>query len=280
MRAFLFLVPIAFLLPTHALAEVKQTCSEETVCVEVDDAGGEFTFHAINKKSALPITVSTKVSSSNIDVVEGAIESVVLDGGERKFLFKLAIVDMNEGWRYNYKFDWAYGSFDVEHDADFEYSLPYQKGNRHMVSQGCNGEFSHKYYAPNAIDFEMREGTPIHAARDGRVVDVVNDFKRGGSFSGLRGKDNNIKILHSDGTIGSYNHLMPDGVSVELNSEVKAGEMIGFSGNTGFSSGPHLHFTVTRARKDGRELETFPIILKTQIGPVTCPTKGSWLEAQ
>jgi murein DD-endopeptidase MepM/ murein hydrolase activator NlpD len=65
-------------------------------------------------------------------------------------------------------------------------------------------------------------------------------------------------IQHSDGTIGNYAHLLKHGVRVSVGQKIAAGAVIGLSGNTGFSSGPHLHFSVFKT-KDGRERESIPI---------------------
>jgi len=57
-------------------------------------------------------------------------------------------------------------------------------------------------------------------------------------------KANHILILHEDGTLGVYSHLSPNHTTVSFGQRVDAGTLIGYSGNTGYSSGPHLHFAV------------------------------------
>jgi murein DD-endopeptidase MepM/ murein hydrolase activator NlpD len=57
---------------------------------------------------------------------------------------------------------------------------------------------------------------------------------------------NVIEILHDDGTIAMYAHLHWDSIRVHIGEHVERGEYIANSGNTGFSSGPHLHFCVVR----------------------------------
>ncbi|WP_419147628.1 M23 family metallopeptidase [Pseudoalteromonas 'SMAR'] len=92
-----------------------------------------------------------------------------------------------------------------------------------------------------AIDFVMPIGTKVIAARDGEVVSVQASYKDG-SNEDL--KENYVFIKHSDGTIARYFHLTYDGVLVKPGEQVKAGEVIALSGNTGQSGGPHLHFDV------------------------------------
>jgi len=55
-----------------------------------------------------------------------------------------------------------------------------------------------------------------------------------------------VEIIHSDGTIGVYAHLHWDSIRVRIGEHIARGQYIADSGNTGFSSGPHLHFAVVR----------------------------------
>ncbi len=98
----------------------------------------------------------------------------------------------------------------------------------------------------------MPEGTPIVAARAGMVVKVENDQSgRGKNPSG-----NFVRILHDDGTMGVYLHLMQGSVNVREGQRVLAGTALARSGNTGNSTGPHLHFVVQR--NVGLALESIP----------------------
>jgi murein DD-endopeptidase MepM/ murein hydrolase activator NlpD len=84
----------------------------------------------------------------------------------------------------------------------------------------------------NGIDYGVPVGTPIYAAHDGKVK-VKNDGKKGyGLHVKLRGKFNGRESV--------YGHLSK--VAVKSGDYVSAGDLIGHSGNTGFSTGPHLHF--------------------------------------
>jgi murein DD-endopeptidase MepM/ murein hydrolase activator NlpD len=82
------------------------------------------------------------------------------------------------------------------------------------------------------LDFAAPEGRPILAADAGKVVAA--------SPAGAYG--NMIEIAHGDGTRTRYAHL--SGISVKVGEKVARGERIGALGNTGNSSGPHLHFEV------------------------------------
>ncbi|EKS00485.1 peptidase, M23 domain protein, partial [Leptospira mayottensis 200901122] len=73
-------------------------------------------------------------------------------------------------------------------------------------------------------------------------------------------------ILHKDGSIAEYAHLKHKGISVQIGQIVQTGERIGFSGNTGFSSAPHLHFHVLRHKADLQTLESVPISKSNRPG--------------
>ena len=102
------------------------------------------------------------------------------------------------------------------------------------------------------MDIAMPEGTPIIAARGGMVVKVEN----GQSGRGSNPAGNFVRILHPDGTMGVYLHLMRDSVVVKEGQRVRQGQMLAKSGNTGNSTGPHLHFVVQR--NVGLALESIP----------------------
>ena len=121
------------------------------------------------------------------------------------------------------------------------YDLPFKPGIGYKVVQGYGGLFSHKNIA--ALDFSMPEGTPIYAARSGVIYAFKDDSNEGGPFSKYSKKANYIRVKHSDGSIGCYWHLQKNGV-VAKKGAVRKGQLIGYSGRTGFVLRPHLHFSV------------------------------------
>jgi murein DD-endopeptidase MepM/ murein hydrolase activator NlpD len=104
-------------------------------------------------------------------------------------------------------------------------------------STAITGFINNVYNFHNGIDLGAKMGTPIKAAADGLVVGVGNDGKY------AYGKW--IAINHQNGLITLYGHFSVQ--SVKSGQSVKRGEVIGYSGNSGFSTGPHLHFTVYAA---------------------------------
>ncbi len=92
----------------------------------------------------------------------------------------------------------------------------------------------------------MPEGTPIVAARSGYVIDNVRLFDTGKLDPAFLDKANYVLILHDDGTWADYAHLTHYSANVYVGTRVEAGTVIGLSGSSGYSSGPHLHFAIQR----------------------------------
>ena len=72
---------------------------------------------------------------------------------------------------------------------------------------------------------------------------VQDGFERGGADPELLQRANIVVVAHSDGTIASYGHLSP-GIFVSVGDSLVEGELLAYSGATGFVGQPHLHFHV------------------------------------
>jgi murein DD-endopeptidase MepM/ murein hydrolase activator NlpD len=160
---------------------------------------------------------------------------------------------------------------------DHEYRLPFDYA-RVRVDQGPGGSFSHSD-AQNlhAIDFALEEGTPIVAVRAGVVMQVESDFDKAGlNREKYGGRANFIRIVHDDGTMALYAHLQPEGVQVRVGQRVRSGQRIGLSGNTGFSTAPHLHFVIQANR--GMRLESVPLRMFGPLGELKFPSSRQELD--
>lgn len=147
-------------------------------------------------------------------------------------------------------------------DHSFVYALPYPKGASHLLVQAYMSKMSHK--GEYALDFKMKKGTKVAAARPGVVVSLREDSKKGGLKPRFLSEGNYIIIEHDDGTYGNYWHLKYGGALVNVGDTVKQGQVIGLSGNTGYTAFPHLHFEVTSAFSPG--VHQIPTRFRTRKG--------------
>lgn len=207
-------------------------------------ASGKQMILAQNRGPA-PVWASVNlVNSGNATIDHPSPITVVVPAGETVSLATVHGTVPGQQYRIatNYKF--SIGTPDVVQSPDFTYLLPFKDGQAVTVGQALGGKITtHNNPASKyAIDFTVPIGTPIVAARKGRVVDIDQNYSAGGADPLL--KANHVLILHEDGTLGLYSHLAQNRISVTFGQRVEAGELIGYSGNTGYSTGPHLHFVV------------------------------------
>jgi murein DD-endopeptidase MepM/ murein hydrolase activator NlpD len=198
--------------------------------------------------------VQIELELSNVSNALGAPDkpiSWVLQPRSQIRLVSLAPRDKQQPLRYTPKLRYALGDPRML-PKNNPYPLPWL-GGPFRLTQGANGKYSH--FTPKgryALDIAMPEGTPIVAARSGMVVKIENHQSgRGDNPSG-----NFVRILHDDGTMGVYLHLMRNSVAVREGQRVNLGDKLARSGNTGNSTGPHLHFVVQR--NVGMALESIP----------------------
>lgn len=169
-------------------------------------------------------------------------------------------------WAYRYQYRWMNGARGGKPDGS-TYRLPFAAGGRHRLIQGHRGAFSHQAGTINehALDWSMPEGTPVLAARDGVVVSVRQDSDHGGGNANFKQCGNYVAIRHADGTYAEYLHLQVNSARVRLGDTVRTGQLLARSGNTGFTTTPHLHFVVFRTT-DGQNRETLPVTFQTASG--------------
>ncbi|HVK84127.1 MAG TPA: M23 family metallopeptidase [Kofleriaceae bacterium] len=160
--------------------------------------------------------------------------------------------------------------------APYAYALPYPHGLTFSVLQGFHGAFSHKGSNEYAIDFDCPVATRVLAARPGVVV-AANAAAQGSGTTAEYldyNRTNFVIIQHDDGTLGEYMHLAPSSITVKPGDRVERLQPIALSGNTGFSSTPHLHFQVMTAGTDGVSALSFPFSLAVAPQRVEAPVQG------
>lgn len=150
----------------------------------------------------------------------------------------------------------------IQDDTSYVYALPYEEGKTFRVIQGYFSRFTHKERA--ALDFNMKRGSKITAAREGVVIRVKEDGTLGGLKRKYRSHGNNIIIQHPDGSRAGYWHVQHNGVLVNVGDTVKKGQVIALSGKTGFAMTPHLHFLVWRS--GGGQWQQVPTRFQTSKG--------------
>lgn len=127
-------------------------------------------------------------------------------------------------------------------DSSYIYSLPFENKKKVFLIQAYDSKMSHK--GELALDFKVKKKTKICAAREGVVIAARSDSEKGGLKPENMSDGNHISIKHDDGSIAHYWHLIKDGVLVNVGDTVTKGQVIGLTGNTGYSAFPHLHFEV------------------------------------
>ncbi len=158
------------------------------------------------------------------------------------------------------------------HDDSVRYAFPFPPDPPRELIQGVDGRFSHQ--GPNrfAFDFAMPPGTPVLAAREGTVIEVIDGFDEGGPSPRFRGRSNAVLVVHADGTWAAYAHLAR-GIPVRVGDRVARGQEIGRSGRSGYVVEPHLHFAVWAFDPREQKAETIPIRFEDGAGGVI-PEEG------
>jgi murein DD-endopeptidase MepM/ murein hydrolase activator NlpD len=240
----------------------------------VKERDGDTTSLVIKSEYAREFTVTFEATLKNMTPSRPVPFTVDAAGRSSFELVRLWPTDKRLPWRYNYLFYRQLGSRRSSTSNDADYAMPFKPG-RYVVLQEPRGRFSHfaGSASENAVDWAVPEGTVVCAAREGRVVGVRENSTVGGPDRKLRPLANYVIIKHPDGTFADYVHLQPGGALVKMGDEVTVGQPIALSGQTGFASAPHLHFSVFQAI-DGKKKLTLPFRLKTERGVFTELIRG------
>lgn len=192
----------------------------------------------------VPVTLTLKTSLQNLSG-EDSLRVIIPPNSCGVYLcvWKPLIADAIYKWNFSWTATLCEPSKYI--DVKNVYLHPFTPSKAIKLTQKPNGKFSHKHIS--AFDFAMPEGTSVTAARAGMVILTKADSDIGGPDKKYSNDANYISILHADGTIASYLHFKKDGIVAKEGMPVQQGQLIGYSGNTGFSDGPHLHFELMNA---------------------------------
>jgi murein DD-endopeptidase MepM/ murein hydrolase activator NlpD len=247
------------------------------ICVDAVDDGGSIELHARNLGD-YPITYTLKVRTRNLQTDGPKTVTHTLAPRQSEQVMALTSADINKKTDFGFSYDWTIGDKDAVHDDDHLYALPYASGQSYRVLQGYGSRFSHTGLEEFAVDLDMPIGTAVHAARAGVVARVEESHEKGCWEDGCGKYANFIVILHSDGTTGEYYHLKQNGALVAVGDSVSQGQRIGYSGNTGHTTMPHLHFAVYRATEGGNS-QSIPVRFQGADGIISRPRRGGRYQA-
>lgn len=232
---------------------------------------------------AVPMMISWSITNlDNLEPTTAASGVALLPAaptplgmGKAIVLAELHQPDLSRRYRRNLTFRARFGDPRVV-PKPYDYALPYPHGLTFSVLQGFHGAFSHKGSNEFAVDFDCPVATPVLATREGTIVAANAEAQTSGTtpdYLDYR-RTNFVIVMHDDGTLGEYMHLAPSSVGVKPGERVARRQILALSGNTGFSSTPHLHFQVMTAADDGIAARSFPFQLAIRPDKVEEPVLG------
>ena len=268
---------------TQQEVEVRELPRGETdprVLVYDRQSGGNFNFIAQNEFHA-PVEVILGLDSLENLTYPNPDQELrwVVPPRSRVLLMQLQMREEGVSGRAEYRYVWLPGDPGSEHKPDEAYRVPFAISNEFRISQAFPVGITHltpdSYYA---VDIVMPVGTDIYAARSGTVFEIAgNNFRGGVDPARNLAEANLIRILHNDGTFSVYAHLNWNTIRVEPGDTVVRGEYIADSGNTGYTTGPHLHFAVMQNK--GLRVESIPIEFEGPNNSAVVPETGNDLAA-
>ena len=221
-----------------------------------------------------PISVRVTLSSAtNVIASQPLPLNAVVRPNSEMVLLQIRPANPARGLRFSSQSAYNLGNFYARHDPQARYRLPFADGGSFVIGQAADGPLTthNAVDSENAVDFTLPENTPVVAARNGIVIETESTNRLGGRDRVLAQMANYVRILHADETVATYAHLAPGGVTVAPGQRVSAGALIGYSGATGYTSGPHLHFVVQKPvpTATGFSMQSLPILFYVGNPPYT-----------
>jgi murein DD-endopeptidase MepM/ murein hydrolase activator NlpD len=204
-----------------------------------------------------PYTISIDYKLTNCKLKNTSPKKILIPANVKKYPINEITLKRGQS-SYSFSFNyWKGNQLNAKHEDDYLYNYPCDE--KYKVIQGYHGTYSHKN--SKSLDFEMPIGSKVFAARDGVVLQLKEDSNFNCKTSACMNKANFILILHADGSIANYAHLKQNGVIPKIGDKVSKGELIAYSGNTGWSGTPHLHFEVYTEIDNQRKSQETKFIL-------------------
>lgn len=236
--------PCVFLALTGtAHAQVSPQPGVDVQVVQASD--GHYSVRARNSWwGPIQVQVSLAPGSQNAKANMNLPQRWIVPSRISQELFQVGNMDPAQPGAFRLDIKAVPGTPNARHRAEYPYAWPLPNDQGH-IEQGFGGTSSHSdaenFYA---IDIAADPGTTILAARGGMVMAVEDRFTQGGEDPSLKTKANYVRILQDDGSMAVYAHLLPHSLRVSPGQPVNAGQPLASVGQTGYASGPHLHFAV------------------------------------
>lgn len=237
--------------------------------------------HAVlaSNHGRMPATVTLQLSSySNLASSRPWPIQAQLASGQSMELVEVSAADQQFGYTFDFHKHYVQGDPRAQHDENVSYRIPFMADQAYQILQSADGPlFSHHTVATRyAVDINMPMGTTVIAARAGSVVEVASGFNDNGKPEPeFFDKANYVRILHDDGSWADYFHLMQHAIQVQPGMRVDAGHVLGLSGNSGYSTTPHLHFHV-QVNQNGTII-SLPFRFHNSHDGMFAPRYQSWL---
>jgi murein DD-endopeptidase MepM/ murein hydrolase activator NlpD len=218
------------------------------------------------------------IEPKNVSGFEGDVLREVVPARRETVIAVVKPTVWDDPMSFGHEYRAVLGEPEVEHKPDAPYRAPFALARQFRVTQAYPTRVTHVDSASAyAVDFAMPVGTQIYAARAGTVIEVASQFFEASTDPKRAARANVVRILHPDGTMAIYAHLNWDSIRVRPGQTIERGEYIADSGNTGFSTGPHLHFAVIR--NVGLHHESLPVQFTGAAGAASAAVTGEMLAA-
>jgi murein DD-endopeptidase MepM/ murein hydrolase activator NlpD len=245
--------------------------------IERTDSGRTTLFTAINTCLCVATFREQILHSDDPGIPDGSEFRKILQPQSRELLTRVENAGQADS-SLSFRWEIALGSPQAKHEPPGPYRAPFALGSAYRITQAYPDTFTHgSPDARYAVDIALPDGTPVYAARDGVVINVRHDAFLGGASAVMMDQANIVDVLHDDGTIALYGHLHWDSIRVHIGQHVTRGEALANSGNTGFSTGPHLHFVVIR--NAGFTAVSVPVEFAGPSNVAVTPSTGRMLTA-